>query len=60
MRKVILIFALLALSFCLEGIEELNDANFEQKVYSDNKFWLVAFTASWVHVRKYSVDIVNI
>lgn len=48
MNKILIIFALLALSLSLEGVEELTDANFNEKVYSEPKFWLVMFSASWV------------
>ena len=48
MRRILLVLAVVALSVCLEGVEELTDENFNEKVYGEPKLWLVMFSASWV------------
>lgn len=48
MKGHLIFLALVFLSFSLEGVEELNDSNFAEKVYSEPKLWLVMFSASWV------------
>ena len=48
MKRYLAFLLLIALAFSLEGVEELKDANFAEKVYSEPKFWLVMFSASWV------------
>lgn len=57
MNKIILIIALLSVGFSLEGVVELTDSNFAEQVYSEPKFWLVMFSATWVRSYLYSVAI---
>lgn len=55
MKRYLAFLVLLALAFSIEGVEELKDANFAEKVYSEPKFWLVMFSASWVPLRLFLV-----
>lgn len=57
MKKILVIFTLAVLALSLEGVQELTDADFEAHVYSEPKFWLVMFSASWVIHQLCSVDI---
>ena len=60
MFKLITLLALLSLAFSLEGVVELTDQNFKEQVYSEPKFWLVMFSASWVPNHLCSADIAPI
>lgn len=59
MKKLLICLALLFITvYPLEGVVELTDANFKEQVYAEPKFWLVMFSASWVNLDSFSVDIV--
>jgi hypothetical protein len=60
MKKFFVILALVFLTVSLEGVEELSDTNFAEKVYSEPKFWLVMFSASWVFINPLSAAIAPI
>jgi hypothetical protein len=60
MFKLIIIILLAANVLSMEGVVELTDANFDQELGAENKFWLVMFSASWVISLTNSVDIVHI
>lgn len=48
MIKSFILATLLVCAFSMEGVVELSDSNFKELVYSEPKFWLVMFSASWV------------
>ena len=47
-KQISLLVLLITLTFCLEGVTELNDGNFDELVKQDQSFWLVLFAADWV------------
>jgi hypothetical protein len=47
-KSILLLFVLTVGVFSLEGVTDLNDGNFDEKVKQDQSLWLVLFAADWV------------
>lgn len=50
-KSLLVLFVLTAGIFCLEGVTDLTDANFDEKVKQDQSIWLVLFAADWVSIH---------
>ena len=59
-KSLLIVLALTASVTCLEGVVDLTDANFDEKVKQDQSFWLVLFAADWVLYYRRSVATVSI
>ena len=56
MLKLLVLLTLLGLGLTMEGVVELTDASFKEKVYAQPQLWLVMFSASWVLPPPFSAD----